>query len=163
MAIPGQEHENIDWISITYSRIWTIIPLLLIIEVCISLFNIHRINLIRPPIYNIHSISYHYLGYADSSRVVPTKTGVITDAKIVYDYVRDLAGESTPIIVHGHSLGAAVSTQAVAEMCREAGGINGDHRRLPAGYELYWMYLMIVYSQNTWGLLTLYSNHIISL
>ena len=94
-------------------------------------------NLIRPPIYNIHSISYHYLGYADSSRVVPTKTGVITDAKIVYDYVRDLAGESTPIIVHGHSLGAAVSTQAVAEMCREAGGINGDHRRLPAGYELY--------------------------
>jgi hypothetical protein len=31
-------------------------------------------------------------------------------------------------------LGAAVSTQAVAEMCREAGGINGDHSRLPAGY-----------------------------
>ena len=94
-------------------------------------------NLTRPPIYSINPISYQYLGYADSSRVVPTKTGVITDAKIVYDYVRDLAGESTPIIVHGHSLGAAVSTQAVAEMCREAGGINGDHRRLPAGYEIY--------------------------
>ena len=111
--------------------------MLLIIEVCISLFNTHRINLTRPRIYNINPISYHHLGYADSSRVVPTKTGVITDAKIVYEYVRDLAGESTPIIVHGHSLGAAVSTQAVAEMCREAGGINGDHRRLPAGYEIY--------------------------
>ena len=37
-------------------------------------------------------------------------------------------------MIHGHSLGAAVSTQAVAEMCREAGGINGDHSRLPAGY-----------------------------
>ena len=108
--------------------------MLLITEVSIIVFNIHRINLTRPSIYDINPISYHYLGYADSSRVVPTKTGVITDAKIVYDYVRDLAGESTPIIVHGHSLGAAVSTQAVAEMCREAGGINGDHRRLPAGY-----------------------------
>ena len=155
MVILGQEHENIDWTSITYSRIWTIIPLLLIIEVCISLFNTHRINfyqITRPPIYNINPISYHHLGYADSSRVVPTKTGVITDAKIVYEYVRDLAGESTPIIVHGHSLGAAVSTQAVAEMCREAGGINGDHRRLPAGYEIYWMYLMITrFTRNSYN------------
>ena len=58
---------------------------------------------------------------------------MITDAKVVYDWVRDAAGIDTPIIVHGHSLGAAVSTQAVAEMCREAGGINGDHSRLPAG------------------------------
>ena len=75
-----------------------------------------------------------YLGYADSSRVVPTKTGVITDARTVYDWVREAAGVNTPIMIHGHSLGAAVSTQAVAEMCREAGGINGDHSRLPAGY-----------------------------
>ena len=75
-----------------------------------------------------------FSGYADSSRVVPTKTGVITDAKFVYDWVRDLAGLNAPIMIHGHSLGAAVSTQAVAEMCREAGGIDGDHSRLPAGY-----------------------------
>ena len=73
------------------------------------------------------------VGYADSSRVVPTKTGVVTDARVVYDWVRDAAGRNTPIIVHGHSLGAAVSTQSVAEMCRETGGINGDQSLLPAG------------------------------
>lgn len=97
----------------------------------------HRLN-----IYHIfqdldyHTVAFDYRGYADSSRVIPTKTGVITDAKVLYDWVRDAAGIDTPIIVHGHSLGAAVSTQAVAEMCREAGGINGDHSRLPAGLVL---------------------------
>ena len=77
----------------------------------------------------------HVSFLVDSSRVVPTKTGVIADARFVYDWVRDAAGTNTPIIIHGHSLGAAVSTQAVAEMCREGGGIHGDHSRLPAGYD----------------------------
>ena len=75
-------------------------------------------------------------GYADSSRVVPTKTGVIADAKAVFDWVRKAAGNNIPIIVHGHSLGAAVCTQAVADMCQEAGGPDGDRTWLPAGYGL---------------------------
>jgi len=97
----------------------------------------HRLN-----IYHIfqdldyHTIAFDYRGYADSSRVVPTKTGVIADARFVYDWVRDAAGINTPIVIHGHSLGAAVSTQAVAEMCREGGGIHGDQSRLPAGLVL---------------------------
>ena len=85
--------------------------------------------------FTIKIIQQCSIGYADSSRVVPTKTGVIADARFVYDWVRDAAGTNTPIIIHGHSLGAAVSTQAVAEMCREGGGIHGDHSRLPAGYD----------------------------
>ena len=73
------------------------------------------------------------LGYADSSRVTPTKSGVIQDAKQLYNWLRDAAGPNMPIVVYGHSLGAAVSTHAVADICREAGGSEGDQRRLPIG------------------------------
>ena len=68
-----------------------------------------------------HSTKYHFffiLGYADSSPITPSKTGVVQDALKVYEYAKSLAKE-TPIIVYGHSLGTAVSTEAVAQLCEQ--------------------------------------------
>ncbi len=48
--------------------------------------------------------------------MTPSKTGVVQDALQVYDYVKQRAKDS-PIIVYGHSLGTAVSTEAVAQLC----------------------------------------------
>ena len=59
-----------------------------------------------------------FLGYADSSPITPSKTGVVQDALKVYEYAKSLAKE-TPIIVYGHSLGTAVSTEAVAQLCEQ--------------------------------------------
>ena len=54
-------------------------------------------------------ICIFFPGYADSSPITPSKTGVVQDALKVYEYTKSLAKE-TPIIVYGHSLGTAVST-----------------------------------------------------
>ena len=59
-----------------------------------------------------------FIGYADSSPITPSKTGVVQDALKVYEYAKSLAKE-TPIIVYGHSLGTAVSTEAVAQLCEQ--------------------------------------------
>jgi abhydrolase domain-containing protein 12 len=48
--------------------------------------------------------------------VVPTKTGVVTDALKVYDYVKERSGQAK-VIVYGHSLGTAVSCEAVSSLC----------------------------------------------
>ena len=61
---------------------------------------------------------FFILGYADSSPITPSKTGVVQDALKVYEYAKSLAKE-TPIIVYGHSLGTAVSTEAVAQLCEQ--------------------------------------------
>ena len=53
---------------------------------------------------NYHVVCFDYRGYADSSPIVPSKTGVVQDALKVYDYVQSLAN-GTPVIVYGHSLG----------------------------------------------------------
>ena len=59
-------------------------------------------------------------GYADSSPVMPTKTGVVQDALKVFDYVKEHVGNSeTRVIVYGHSLGTAVSCEAVNRLCVE--------------------------------------------
>ena len=80
---------------------------------------------------NFHVIAFDYRGYADSSPRVPTKTGVVQDAHQVYEYIRSLAGRNPPIIIYGHSLGTAVSTQFVSELCQSAGGPGGDQKVLP--------------------------------
>ena len=50
-----------------------------------------------------------FLGYADSSPITPSKTGVVQDALKVYEHTKRLAKE-TPIIVYGHSLGTGKSS-----------------------------------------------------
>ena len=53
---------------------------------------------------NYHVVCFDYRGYADSSPIMPSKTGVVQDALKVYDYVQSLAN-GTPVIIYGHSLG----------------------------------------------------------
>ncbi len=65
-----------------------------------------------------HVLCFDYRGYADSSQVVPTKQGVVTDGRAMYDYVRQNAGHN-PVFVWGHSLGTAVASQVVADLCVE--------------------------------------------
>ena len=51
---------------------------------------------------------------------MPTKTGVVQDALKVFDYVKEHVGNSeTRVIVYGHSLGTAVSCEAVNRLCVE--------------------------------------------
>lgn len=77
----------------------------------------HRIELYKVlQNLNYHIICFDYRGYADSSPIVPSKTGVVEDTLKVYDYVKSHA-KNSPIIVYGHSLGTAVSTEAVARLC----------------------------------------------
>jgi len=71
----------------------------------------------------LDQIEFLNLGYADSSPVMPTKTGVVTDALSVYEYVKKHSKNST-VIVYGHSLGTAVSCEAVSILC---GGNNAPN------------------------------------
>ncbi|CAL4058670.1 unnamed protein product [Meganyctiphanes norvegica] len=63
-----------------------------------------------------HVVAFDYRGYADSSKVVPTETGIVHDACVVYRYVKERVGTS-PLVVWGHSLGTGVSCHAVSHMC----------------------------------------------
>ena len=62
--------------------------------------------------YNI--ITLDYRGFADSSDVTPSVSGVVEDALTVYTW---LATNHTQIIVWGHSLGAGVATHLVTHLC----------------------------------------------
>ncbi len=66
-----------------------------------------------------HVLCFDYRGYADSSQdVMPTKRGVVVDGRAMYDHVRSLSGRS-PVFVWGHSLGTAVASQVVADLCTQ--------------------------------------------
>ena len=67
-----------------------------------------------------HVICFDYRGYADSSPVIPTKHGVVTDGNAIYDYVKKYSGD-VPVFVWGHSLGTGVSSAVVADL-----GERGD-------------------------------------
>jgi abhydrolase domain-containing protein 12 len=54
---------------------------------------------------DLHLICFDYRGYADSSRVSPSETGVVADANVVYEYLTGVIGRSTDIFIWGHSLG----------------------------------------------------------
>jgi len=73
---------------------------------------------------NYHVIAFDYRGYADSTAIAPNETGVVTDAKAVYEWVAANAGKSQ-IIIWGHSLGTAVSSHLVADLCLEANRPHG--------------------------------------
>ncbi len=74
-----------------------------------------------------HVVCFDYRGYADSSRVVPTKCGVITDGHAVYEYVQSLVGDS-PLFVWGHSLGTGVSSAVLADICQRG---EAEGKKLP--------------------------------
>jgi len=79
----------------------------------------HRLNLyVLLQKLNYHVIAFDYRGYADSSPTVPTKSGVVHDAHKVFEHVRSMAGPDAKIVIYGHSLGTAVSSQFVADLCR---------------------------------------------
>merc|ERR1719458_2332072 len=67
---------------------------------------------------DFHVVAPDYRGYADSStHVAPTETGVVRDARTVYQWVA--ARAKGQLIVWGHSLGTAVSSHLVANLCQQ--------------------------------------------
>lgn len=80
----------------------------------------HRIELYKVlRSLDYHVIAFDYRGYADSSPAILTKTGVVSDALAVYRHVIKLADGRSPVFVYGHSLGTAVSSQLVSNLCLE--------------------------------------------
>jgi len=83
----------------------------------------HRAGPHRVELYQVlRAMDYHviccdYRGYADSSQVPPNETGVVTDARAVYDWVASKIGDSSKLIVWGHSLGTGVASHMVADLC----------------------------------------------
>jgi len=71
-----------------------------------------------------HVIACDYRGYADSSPVPPSETGVVLDALTVYNWVKQRIGKSK-LIVWGHSLGTAVSSHLVSDLCLQGNRPNG--------------------------------------
>ncbi|KAF0297448.1 Monoacylglycerol lipase ABHD12 [Amphibalanus amphitrite] len=65
-----------------------------------------------------HVVCFDYRSYADSSQVIPSETGVVSDSRFMYKWLRQRAGRS-PIIVWGHSLGTGVTSHMVADLCVE--------------------------------------------
>ncbi|XP_021945478.1 lysophosphatidylserine lipase ABHD12 [Folsomia candida] len=67
-----------------------------------------------------HIISCDYRGFGDSTKVKRiTESGVVDDALAVYQFVRqELLGGDTriPVFIWGHSLGAGISSHAVAKL-----------------------------------------------
>ncbi|XP_035704338.1 lysophosphatidylserine lipase ABHD12 isoform X2 [Folsomia candida] len=68
-----------------------------------------------------HVLCLDYRGYADSTQVAPTETGVVSDARALYKYIRRIVGNTgnTKIFVWGHSLGTGVASHMVADLCVE--------------------------------------------
>lgn len=67
---------------------------------------------------NCHIVAFDYRGYADSSDLTPTETGVVSDSRFVYKWIRRYVPASR-IVVWGHSLGTGVTSRLVAELCAE--------------------------------------------
>jgi len=67
---------------------------------------------------DLHVVAFDYRGYADSSKhTAPTETGVVRDARTVYEWLASKAAGK--VIVWGHSLGTAISSHLVADLCQE--------------------------------------------
>lgn len=59
-----------------------------------------------------HVLAIDYRGYADSTDIDPSESGVVRDALMAYRYLRNLT--NSPIFLYGHSLGTGVSTHLAA-------------------------------------------------
>ena len=95
---------------------------------------------------DLHVVAFDYRGYADSSKhIAPTETGVVRDARTVYEWLASKAAGKVvysfsletnitnfdlffkvhlshfqiKVIVWGHSLGTAISSHLVADLCQE--------------------------------------------
>uniref|UniRef100_A0A1I7XLN9 Lysophosphatidylserine lipase ABHD12 n=1 Tax=Heterorhabditis bacteriophora TaxID=37862 RepID=A0A1I7XLN9_HETBA len=78
----------------------------------------------RRELYNVlndmdyHVIAFDYRGYGDSEGS-PTEEGIVSDTRLVYDYVKERIGNNS-LIVWGHSMGTGVSTKLVMDLsCEE--------------------------------------------
>lgn len=54
--------------------------------------------------YKLVKIVIFLSGFADSTAVAPSEKGLVTDVKVVYNYIKKKAGK-TPVFFYGHSLG----------------------------------------------------------
>jgi len=74
---------------------------------------------------DFHVIAFDYRGYADSTPAPPNETGVVLDAMTVYNWVREKIAPGTNLIVWGHSLGTAVSSHLVSDLCLQGNRPDG--------------------------------------
>ncbi|KAL3872976.1 hypothetical protein ACJMK2_036142 [Sinanodonta woodiana] len=80
----------------------------------------HRVHLYKV-LANLefHVLAVDYRGYGDSSSLgYPTEDGVVSDARYVYNWVRERSGNS-PVFIWGHSLGTGITTRVAKELCTE--------------------------------------------
>ncbi|XP_039278778.1 uncharacterized protein LOC111051735 [Nilaparvata lugens] len=73
---------------------------------------------------NYHIVAFDYRSYGDSSAVDPDETGVVSDAKAVYKWVRSLAPNSN-VFLWGHSLGTGVASHSIHDLEAEGNKITG--------------------------------------
>ncbi|KAI1283211.1 Lysophosphatidylserine lipase ABHD12 [Halotydeus destructor] len=81
----------------------------------------HRRELYKVLAYNdqldYHVVAFDYRGYGDSSDVTPTVPGVVSDAATAYFWLLDQTKNANGrIVVWGHSLGTAISSQFVSSL-----------------------------------------------
>lgn len=83
-------------------------------------------------------LALDYRGYGESEGS-PSETGLYTDARAAYDYLRDSIGVPTErIVIYGHSLGSAVAIELASEAPAAALMIEGAFTSVPdRGAELY--------------------------
>jgi uncharacterized protein len=83
-------------------------------------------------------VAFDYRGYGESEGT-PTESGLFTDARAAYDFLRDsLGAPASRIIIYGHSLGSAVAIELASTVT--AGGliVEGGFTSLPdLGAEIY--------------------------
>ncbi|OQR76248.1 fasciclin-1-like [Tropilaelaps mercedesae] len=74
-----------------------------------------------------HVFTIDYRGFADSTKVLPDREGVLHDAIVTFDYVRKLLkNNESRILIWGHSLGTGVAMQladAFTELKRSPMGV----------------------------------------
>jgi fermentation-respiration switch protein FrsA (DUF1100 family) len=83
-------------------------------------------------------VAFDYRGYGESEGT-PTESGLYTDARAAYDFLRDsLGAPASRIVIYGHSLGSAVAIELASTVA--AGGliVEGGFTSLPdLGAEIY--------------------------
>ena len=83
----------------------------------------HRVELyqvLRGLELDCHVVCCDYRGYADSTKALPNETGVVQDARAVFDWLLSVCdGDPGRIIVWGHSLGTGVAGHLVSLLALE--------------------------------------------
>jgi pimeloyl-ACP methyl ester carboxylesterase len=71
-------------------------------------------------------ITFDYRGFGDSTGE-PTESGLIKDARFIYDWLHKLSNGQRKIYLWGHSLGSAVACQLAARLSDDESRIFFDH------------------------------------